>query len=182
MISRRTIVFTLAAGPLLAGGLPALAKSGHSSPIRMFDMDNDGTVDLAEAKKAASASFDKLDRDRDGTLDKRELARRLTLRANSRLSSVPSRSRSNLSNDADAAFFASARSTVPSLSISNIRIGLEWPDFAKAGNPPASKGPAASVKTIVRRDIMGVALSRFDLYYATPLPEVCSLAQKYPIG
>jgi Ca2+-binding EF-hand superfamily protein len=78
MISRRTIVLTLAAGPLLAGGLPALAKSGHSSPIRMFDMDNDGTVDLAEAKKAASVSFDKLDRDRDGTLDKRELARRLT--------------------------------------------------------------------------------------------------------
>ena len=78
MISRRTIVLTLAAGPLLAGGLPALAKSDHSSPIRMFDMDNDGTVDLAEAKKAASASFDKLDRDRDGTLDKRELARRLT--------------------------------------------------------------------------------------------------------
>ena len=78
MISRRTIVLTLAAGPLLAGGLPALAKSGHSSPIRMFVMDNDGTVDLAEAKKAASVSFDKLDRDRDGTLDKRELARRLT--------------------------------------------------------------------------------------------------------
>jgi Ca2+-binding EF-hand superfamily protein len=44
----------------------------------MFDTDNDGTVDLAEAKKAASALFDKLDRDHDGTLDKRELARRLT--------------------------------------------------------------------------------------------------------
>ena len=44
----------------------------------MFDTDNDGTVDLAEAKKAASALFDKLDPDHDGTLDKRELARRLT--------------------------------------------------------------------------------------------------------
>ena len=44
----------------------------------MFDTDNDGTVDLAEAKKAASALFDKLDRDHDGALDKRELARRLT--------------------------------------------------------------------------------------------------------
>ena len=44
----------------------------------MFDTDNDGTVDLAEAKKAASALFDKLDRDHDGTLDKRELAGRLT--------------------------------------------------------------------------------------------------------
>jgi len=44
----------------------------------MFDTDNDGTVDLAEAKKAASALFDKLDPDHDGTLDKRELAGRLT--------------------------------------------------------------------------------------------------------
>jgi Ca2+-binding EF-hand superfamily protein len=44
----------------------------------MFDTDNDGTLDLAEAKKAASALFDKLDRDHDGTLGKRELARRLT--------------------------------------------------------------------------------------------------------
>jgi hypothetical protein len=44
----------------------------------MFDTDKDGTVDLGEAKKAASTSFDKLERDRDGTLDRRELARRLT--------------------------------------------------------------------------------------------------------
>jgi Ca2+-binding EF-hand superfamily protein len=46
--------------------------------IRMLDTDNDGTVDLAEAKKAASALFDRLERDKDGTLDKRELARRLS--------------------------------------------------------------------------------------------------------
>ena len=44
----------------------------------MLDTDNDGTVDLAEAKKAASAVFDKLESDRDGTLDKLELANRLT--------------------------------------------------------------------------------------------------------
>lgn len=78
MISRRTLVLAFAAGASLAGGSPALAKSRHSNWIRMFDPDNDGTVDLAEAKKAASALFDKLDRDHDGTLDKRELARRLT--------------------------------------------------------------------------------------------------------
>ena len=35
-------------------------------------------MDLAEAKKAASALFDKLERDHDGTLDKRELASRLS--------------------------------------------------------------------------------------------------------
>jgi EF hand len=73
MISRRTMVFSLAVGTLLAAVLPALAKAGM-----MFDTDNDGTVDLAEAKKAASDMFDKLERDHDGTLDKRELARRLS--------------------------------------------------------------------------------------------------------
>jgi Ca2+-binding EF-hand superfamily protein len=46
----------------------------------MFDTDNDGTLDLAEVKKAASALFAKLDRDHDGTLDKRELAGRLSAR------------------------------------------------------------------------------------------------------
>ena len=75
MISRRTLVFSLAVGTLFAAILPATAKSNL---IRMLDTDNDGTVDLAEAKKAASALFDKLERDKDGTLDKRELARRLS--------------------------------------------------------------------------------------------------------
>jgi Ca2+-binding EF-hand superfamily protein len=76
MISRRTMVFSLTAGMLLAAILPVAAKS--RGLIRMLDTDNDGTVDLAEAKKAASALFDKLERDKDGTLDKRELARRLS--------------------------------------------------------------------------------------------------------
>lgn len=78
MISRRTMVFSLTVGTLLATGWPALAKSGRMNLIRMLDTDNDGTVDLAEAKKAASALFDRLERDKDGTLDKRELARRLS--------------------------------------------------------------------------------------------------------
>jgi len=39
----------------------------------MKALDNDGTVDLAAAKAAASEMFDKLDRDHDGTLDRREL-------------------------------------------------------------------------------------------------------------
>jgi EF hand len=78
MISRRTLVFAMTTGTLLAAGMPVLAKSRHSSPVGMLDTDNDGTVDLAEAKKAASDLFDKLDRDHDGTLDKRELSHRLT--------------------------------------------------------------------------------------------------------
>lgn len=78
MISRRAMVSTLAAA--WAGtGLPALAAS-RVNPIKMFDTDNDGTLDLAEVKKAASGLFAKLDRDHDGTLDKRELAGRLTAR------------------------------------------------------------------------------------------------------
>jgi Ca2+-binding EF-hand superfamily protein len=78
MLSRRTVLLTLAIGTVVAGSLPALAKSRRTDPIRMLDTDNDGTVDLAEAKKAASALFDRLDPDRDGTLDKRELAGRLS--------------------------------------------------------------------------------------------------------
>ena len=77
MISRRTIVLALTAGTLLTTGLPVLAKS-RLAPTKMFDTDNDGTVDLAEAKKAAAALFDKLERDKDGTLDKRELKGRLS--------------------------------------------------------------------------------------------------------
>jgi Ca2+-binding EF-hand superfamily protein len=46
----------------------------------MFDTDNDGTLDLAEVKKAASDLFARLDRDHDGTLEKRELAGRLSAR------------------------------------------------------------------------------------------------------
>ena len=47
--------------------------------MQTLDTDNDGTVDLEEAKKAASAAFDKLDRDHDGTLDRRELRGRLPI-------------------------------------------------------------------------------------------------------
>jgi hypothetical protein len=78
MISRRTAILVFTAGALLAGGFPAMAQSNHVSLIKRFDTDNDGTVDLAEVKKAASDLFVKLDRDHDGTLDKRELSRRLS--------------------------------------------------------------------------------------------------------
>ncbi|MEA2884362.1 MAG: hypothetical protein QOH32_3618 [Bradyrhizobium sp.] len=80
MLSRRAALLTLTIGTISGGGLPAFAKSRPADPIRMLDTDNDGTVDLAEAKTAASALFDRLDSDRDGTLDKRELAGRLNAR------------------------------------------------------------------------------------------------------
>jgi Ca2+-binding EF-hand superfamily protein len=63
---------------MLAAGRPCLAASRGGGPVKAFDTDNDGTLDLAEVKKAASDQFAKLDRDHDGTLDKRELAGRLS--------------------------------------------------------------------------------------------------------
>src|SRR5438876_3645494 len=75
MIFRRAVVTGLVSCAAHVA-LPAWAKP--KSVLAMIDTDNDGTVDLAEAKKAASALFDRLDPDRDGTLDRRELAGRLT--------------------------------------------------------------------------------------------------------
>ena len=43
-----------------------------------LDVDHDGTVDLADVKKAAGAVFDKLDRDHGGTLDRKEVGKRLS--------------------------------------------------------------------------------------------------------
>jgi Ca2+-binding EF-hand superfamily protein len=58
--------------------LIATAPAWSQSPLKTLDPDNDGTVDLGEAKSAASKLFDKLDRDHDGTLDKRELRGRVS--------------------------------------------------------------------------------------------------------
>ena len=78
MISRRSIF--LLSGAFLAGGWSsALAATGHD-PIKMFDLDSDGTLDLGEVKKAAAELFKRLDPDHDGTLDKHELAGRLSAR------------------------------------------------------------------------------------------------------
>jgi len=78
MASRRSALLTLAAALLAMGNTQALAASRHANPIRLFDTDNDGTLDLAEVKKAAATLFAKLDRDHEGTLDRRELAGRLS--------------------------------------------------------------------------------------------------------
>ncbi|HYS84210.1 MAG TPA: calcium-binding protein, partial [Bradyrhizobium sp.] len=66
MISRRPVLLTLAIATLSVASLPVLAASRKANPVRIFDTDNDGTLDLAEVKKAASALFAKLDRDHDG--------------------------------------------------------------------------------------------------------------------
>jgi Ca2+-binding EF-hand superfamily protein len=71
MLSRRN-VFTAVLAAMLGGAAPAFAAATN------FDTDSDGTVDLNETKRAASAFFDKLDTDKDGTLDFKELNGRLT--------------------------------------------------------------------------------------------------------
>jgi Ca2+-binding EF-hand superfamily protein len=78
MITRRMLVCNLLAISLMFDGWPALARPRQSRAMALLDRDNDGTVDLDEAKKSASALFDKLEGDRDGTLDKVELRDRLT--------------------------------------------------------------------------------------------------------
>ena len=70
-IRRRVILATLAIT------LISIAPAWSQSLLKTLDPDNDGTVDLTEAKTAAGKLFDKLDRDHDGTLDRRELRGRL---------------------------------------------------------------------------------------------------------
>jgi hypothetical protein len=77
MISRRKILACAAIG-VLGSANQAFAKSSKPSPVERFDTDHDSTVDLAEAKKAATETFNKLDADKDGTLDLKELAGRLS--------------------------------------------------------------------------------------------------------
>jgi Ca2+-binding EF-hand superfamily protein len=77
MISRRK-AFAVTILGLIGAATPALAQ--EQSHVTRFDMDHDGTVDAAEAKKAASDLFDKLDVDKDGTLSIKELQGRLNRR------------------------------------------------------------------------------------------------------
>ena len=75
MISRRQAM-AMAITALVGAATPARAKD--SSLVGQFDTDHDGTVDLAEAKKAGSDMFDKLDVDHDGTLTFKELHGRMS--------------------------------------------------------------------------------------------------------
>ena len=70
------ILLSLVLIALLPAAVSAQGKSrtgGADAVLQQWDADHDGTLDLAEAKKAAEAKFDALDRDHDGTLDAKEL-------------------------------------------------------------------------------------------------------------
>jgi Ca2+-binding EF-hand superfamily protein len=67
--------FALVLGACL--GLYGVAAQAAMSPIKAFDTDNDGTLDLAEVQNAAGAMFGKLEKDNDGTLDRKEVGARI---------------------------------------------------------------------------------------------------------
>ena len=68
------VMVSLSHAVFVTSALPAFAASALSA----LDSDKDGTVDLAEAKAAATALFDKLEKDNDGTLDRKELKGRVS--------------------------------------------------------------------------------------------------------
>jgi Ca2+-binding EF-hand superfamily protein len=70
MIGRRSLLLALAFASALSPSLAASVFSG-------IDTNNDGTIDLDEAKAAASKAFDQLDVDHDGTLSRAELRGRV---------------------------------------------------------------------------------------------------------
>jgi Ca2+-binding EF-hand superfamily protein len=61
-------VFCVAQPAAAAGKPDALVAK-----LKAWDPDNDGTLDLAEVKKAAEARFAALEKDKDGTLDTKEV-------------------------------------------------------------------------------------------------------------
>jgi Ca2+-binding EF-hand superfamily protein len=68
----------LAISSSLAMVVTSASPAFAASALQTLDPDKDGTVDLNEAKTAASALFDKLDVDHDGTLDRKELKDRIS--------------------------------------------------------------------------------------------------------
>ncbi len=74
-MSKRITLGLICVASLLAASLSAAAApaQGLSVWVKAMDPDNDGTLDLAEIKKAAEAKFDRLEKDSDGTLDRKEV-------------------------------------------------------------------------------------------------------------
>ena len=66
--------FAIAVGMIAATAFfnhipPAFAECSHCAAMTGLDTDQDGTIDLAEAQKAAGIVFDKIERDTDNTVD-----------------------------------------------------------------------------------------------------------------
>jgi len=78
MISRILFSVSIALGAMALVAMPASAKVKIDTALmKVLDPDNDGTVDLAEAKAAGADTFKKLDADNSGKLDAKKLAGRV---------------------------------------------------------------------------------------------------------
>jgi len=78
MISRILLSASIALGGAMLVTMPASAKVKIDAALmKVLDPDNDGTVDLAEAKAAGVDTFKKLDADNSGKLDAKKLAGRV---------------------------------------------------------------------------------------------------------
>ena len=77
MLLRLIVLSLFALGVALAAPGDAKAK-GPAANLKLLDTDKDGTVDLVEAKKAATDRFDKRNKDKDNTIDREELKGRLS--------------------------------------------------------------------------------------------------------
>ena len=64
--------FFLAASSAVVLAGPVARAADASSTLKMVDTDNDKTIDMAEADKAAMAHFKAADTDHEGTLDSKE--------------------------------------------------------------------------------------------------------------
>jgi hypothetical protein len=74
----KLLALTASAGlGLAAATISSLPAQAGPSPIKTFDTDNDGTLDLPEVEKAAGAAFDRLETDNDATLDRKEVGSRI---------------------------------------------------------------------------------------------------------
>ena len=62
MISRRSILLI---STVLLAGTSSSVLAAAANPIKAFDLDADGTLDLNEVKKAATELFNRLDPDHD---------------------------------------------------------------------------------------------------------------------
>ena len=75
----KMLAIGLVGGSFLVGGALVIQPSAFAqqTAIKALDTDNDGTLDLDEATKAAGAVFDRLQKDQDDTLDRKELGSRV---------------------------------------------------------------------------------------------------------
>jgi len=73
-----TTMAVLSAAVLFGSGPLVTSALAAPNVLKAIDTDNDATVDLNEAKAAASALFDRLDTDHEGTVDRKELRGRVS--------------------------------------------------------------------------------------------------------